>query len=155
MSQTKAQLIASTKRTKKYAGLINIGLTEDAALAQLGVGVAEDTRVADLVAAGFSQVEAEGIVGTTTDGAMSAVTTPASPLTNKDLGDALVAQHGLAFTRGRVYVTPSILEAAVRTLKGGGAEIVATSGVGRSVAVLVFKVEESGDVALQNLAKPV
>ena len=75
-------------------------------------------------------------------------------LTAKQVAEALVAQRGLAFTRGRVYTNGPIIEAQVRVLKTGTPEVVQTSGVGRIVAVLIYR-EDSGDVAVQNLAKPV
>lgn len=75
-------------------------------------------------------------------------------LTPKQAGEALVAQRGLSFTRGRVYSNSDIIEAQVRVLKTGKPEVVSTSGVGRIAAVLIYR-ETSGDVALQNLVKPV
>jgi hypothetical protein len=154
MSKSIAQLTAAAKRTKKYAALLGVGLTEDAALRQLGV-VAADTRVADLVAAGFTQADAEAAVALA-DGTTSTTPAPVAPVaeTSKSVGEALVAQRGLAFSSGRVYVNGGIIEAAARVLKTGAPEIATSSGVGRTKAVLVFR-EESGDVALQNLRQPV
>ena len=63
-----------------------------------------------------------------------------------------VSSQGFSFTRGRVYVTGTVIEAQARVLRTGKAEIVRTSGVGRTKAVLVTR-EESGDVALQNLTE--
>lgn len=66
--------------------------------------------------------------------------------------EALVAERGFQFTRGRVYVTPQIVEAAVRVLKTGRTEIATSSGNGRIEAVVVFATE-SGDAAVQNLVR--
>ena len=70
--------------------------------------------------------------------------------TSKERGDELVQAEGLTFARGRVYLTPDTIEAAVRVRKTGSPEIIRSSGVGRTAAVLLFR-EESGDVAAQNL----
>ncbi len=55
----------------------------------------------------------------------------AVPQTPKEVVDALIESRGLSFARGRVYVTPEIVEASVRVLKGGNPEIIRTSGNGR------------------------
>lgn len=66
--------------------------------------------------------------------------------------DALVEEHGLTFTKGRVYVTPDATEAIVRVRKTGSPEIIQSSGVGRTKALVLFRTD-SGDVAIQNLTK--
>lgn len=75
-----------------------------------------------------------------------------APLTEKDKADALVSERGFGYAKGRVYATPLLAEAIVRVHRGGKAEIVPSSGVGRTKAVLVYK-EDSGDVAMQNLTQ--
>lgn len=75
-------------------------------------------------------------------------------LSAKDRADALVASQGLAFTRGRVYTTPDIIEAQVRVLKTGRPEVVMASGNGHVTAVQVYRTD-SGDCCVQNLKKPV
>lgn len=76
----------------------------------------------------------------------------AKKLTAQETLEALVATRGFEFTRGRVYVTPAIVEACVRVLKTGRTEVATTSGKGRVDAVVVFATE-SGDVAVQNLVR--
>lgn len=85
--------------------------------------------------------------------AKSRVKAQAETLSDKDRAEALVAQQGMAFTRGRVYSTPAIVEAQVRVLKTGRPEVVPTSGVGHIAAVLLYR-ETSGDCVIQNLKKP-
>ena len=76
----------------------------------------------------------------------------AKKLTAQETLEAFVATRGFEFTRGRVYVTPQIVEACVRVLKTGRTEVATTSGKGRIDAVVVFATE-SGDVAVQNLVR--
>lgn len=61
-----------------------------------------------------------------------------------------VDEAGLAFTRGRVYVTKEIIEAQARTMRNGRSQIVKASGKGHISHVLIAK-EETGDVSVQNL----
>ena len=160
------------RATKQYKALMAIpGLTDERALEILGVTApAEpevDSRLAGLIAGGFTEEQATKILadqdgGTTTKAERKAakkakhetVAEPATELTDKQRAEALVAQQGLAFTKGRVYASPTLAEAIVRVHKGAGPEVIKASGVGRTAAVLVYR-EDSGDVALQNLAKPV
>lgn len=150
--------IAQVQQTKQYKALIAIGLNPDAALkaagTKLGVTFAApvDERLQTLIAGGFTEAEAReqlGLVDATTPAVKPE---PVKALTSKEQGDALVEAQGLAFTKGRVYVTPDINEAIVRVRKTGRPETVASSGVGRTKAVLIFR-EESGDVAVQNLTR--
>lgn len=139
--------IAGVRRSKKYQALIAVGLDDAAALRSLGVTPPVNGALAELLAAGFSEDEARQALARKTE------VTPApapAPLTVKEQGEALVTAQGLVFTRGRVYVTPDVIEAAVRVRKTGSPEVVRTSGVGRTKAVLVTK-EETGDVSIQNL----
>lgn len=157
--------IGGIKRSKKFQALVGNDFSEVEALAILGVTVQEPDpaaeKVAALVATGaFTEAEARKVVEaqffTPTATAKVDLTKPAkvvAPPTSKEQADALVAQRGLAHTKGRVYVTGTILEAAARVLKNGKPEVVASSGVGRTVAVVIFR-EDSGDVAIQNLYQP-
>lgn len=144
------------KSTKKFKALVAVLGSEEAALAAFERAeapvVALPSPVEQLVAAGFTPEEAERALANA--GAAVAPVEPAKPLTSKDRGEALVAERGLAFAKGRVYVGSAHAEAIVRVLRTGTPEIVQSSGVGRTVAVLVYK-EESGDAALQNLSNPV
>lgn len=150
---------AQIARTKKYQALIAVGLSpEDAAKRYREVveGIAPEPTIdpiAELVAAGFTEEDARKIVSAGAVAEPEATVTAPVKKTSQELGEALVEQHGLAFTKGRVYVTPDIIEAAVRVRKTASPEVVTSSGVGRTAAVLVFKTD-GGDVAIQNLAKP-
>lgn len=104
-----------------------------------------DTRAAQLRAAGFTAEQVELAL------AEEAVEVEVPP-TNKEIAEALVTDRGFTWAKGRVYAGPLLAEAIVRCHRGGKAEIVPSSGVGRTKGVLVYK-EESGDVALQNLTK--
>lgn len=142
------------KRSKKFKTLVAILGSEEAAVVaytqaeQVAEPVVETVDpVAQLVAAGYTQEQAEKALA-------SAQQVQVAPLTSKERGEALVAERGLTFTKGRVYGTPTLAEAIVRVHRTGTPEVVQSSGVGRTAGVLVYK-EESGDVALQNLSKPV
>lgn len=50
-----------------------------------------------------------------------------------------------------MYLTLDTIEAAVRVRKTGSPELIRSSGVGHTKAVLLYR-EDSGDVAAQNLA---
>lgn len=175
MSQ--AQKIAGARRSKKYKALIEtLKLSDPAALAVLGYTVepAEpevDPRVTRLIETGaFSLAEAEEAVRASetapeeapTDEPAEADEAPAEPeqatsggdveLTSEQVGNGLVEAQGLTFTKGRVYLTADAVEAMVRVRKTGSPEIIQSSGVGRTKAVLFFRMD-SGDVAAQNLTK--
>jgi len=164
--------ITRPRSTKKYKALIAAGLSDSDALLTMGVSEAPvvtevDNRVATLVSGGFTQEQAEQIVRDQDAGAKPAkkgkkgkkakaakVTAPAE-LTAKERAEALVAEKGLTFTRGRIYSPADRLaEAIVRVAKTNSPEIVTSSGVGHVAALLVYR-EDSGDVAVQNLKKPV
>ena len=150
---------AQIARTKKYQALIAVGLSPEAAAKKYrevveGLApVAAPDPVQQLIDAGFDEAEARAIVnaGATPEPEAKVVLVKQ---TSQEIGEALVEKAGLAFTKGRVYVTPDIIEACVRVRKTASPEVVTSSGVGRTAAVLIFKTE-GGDVALQNLAKPV
>ena len=152
MSQ--ARKIAGVRRSNKYIALVEqLGLTDTAALAVLGhtVEPKADPRLAELVEAGFTPEEAaELLEDTDTEPDTEPEPEPEPELTSKERADALVAEHDLTFTRGRVYLSRDAIEAQVRVFKTGTPEIVATSGVGRAKAV-VFYLSESGDLAAQHL----
>jgi hypothetical protein len=163
------------RATKKYKALIAAEFSDGEALnflASQGVDVShvqpKDDATNDaldaLVKAGFTPEQAEqlnasqpakkGKKDKKRKKAKAAKAPAPEALTAKQEGEALVAQRGFSFSRGRVYSTMETIEAQVRVLKTGKPEVVSTSGVGRVVAVLIYR-EESGDVAVQNLAKPV
>lgn len=148
---TSAQ-VGGLKRTKKYQALKNLGWSDAQVLSYLQPVVSNP--VADLIAAGIPADEAARIVGGQFATPTAVAETVKVALTSKEQADALVAQHGFTHTKGRVYATGSILEAAARVLKGGKPEVVTSSGVGRTKAVVIFR-ESSGDVAIQNLTDPV
>jgi hypothetical protein len=140
-----------TRSTKKYKALVAAGLDDATALKILGEPVApQPNPLAQLLAAGFDEAEAAAILSQHQG---EATEPPAPVLTRKQAAEALVAEQGLTFTKGRVYVTADIIEAAVRVRKTGSPEVVRSSGVGRTAAVLIAK-EDSGDVSIQNLARP-
>ena len=102
-----------------------------------------DARVQPLLDAGFTPEQVEAALA---EGELEVEVPP----TEKDKAEALVAERGFTYTKGRVYCTPLLADAIKRVHGGKDAEIVPSSGVGRTKAVLVYR-EESGDVALQNL----
>jgi len=176
---TIAQQIAGARRSKKYKALVAppLNLDDVAALAILGFAVEAvpepapepqvDPRVARLVDSGaFTQEEAQEAVaamdGTPTDQPTQEPESeaPAEEPSGGDVEAApagpvheeLVEAHGLTFTKGRVYLTADAAEAIVRVRKTGSPEILQSSGVGRTKAVVLFRTD-SGDVACQNLSK--
>jgi len=145
--------VKNIKRTKKFQALLAKLGDEDRAMAAYTAAfgdpepqISDDVR--ELMEEGFTQAQAEAALA-----APANKVATVTPLSSKERGEALVAERGLAFTKGRVYVTGSHAEAIVRVLKTARPEIVTSSGVGRTKAVLVYR-EGSGDVALQNLAQP-
>lgn len=156
-TRTDAQQIADAKRTKKYAALITTaGLSEERALSVLlGKEVAYPMadRIAALVEAGFDEAEARALLAENHDDHDEPASSPKTE-SEVSLTEALVAQHGLTFTKGRVYGGVALAEAIVRVSKTGSPEVIASSGVGRTAALLVNR-EASGDVSIQNLRRPV
>ena len=155
------------RATKKFKALIAAGLSESDALTVMGADDSatqvEPDAKAQLIDAGFTEEQATKILADRDKGKgkkkgkkAKAKQVEAAPeaLTPKQEAEALVASKGLTFTRGRVYGGAALAEALVRVMKTGTAEVVTSSGVGRVSAVLVYR-ETSGDVACQNLAKPV
>lgn len=158
------------RATKAFKALIAAGFDDAEALNVLGVQAEPevDPRIATLVAGGFTAEQAEAIIagkdgakggnkgkGKKGKKAKAEPEAEAAPeLTNKQIAEALVASQGLAFTRGRVYGGVNLAEAIVTVHRTGEPTIVPASGAGRVAAVLVYR-EASGDVAQQNLMKPV
>lgn len=105
------------------------------------------SELQQLLDAGFTQEQAEAALAETVAPVVSLVKETAKERLERQVADA-----GLSFTRGRVYVTKSIIEAVARTLRNGKAQIVEASGNGHVSHVLVAK-EESGDVSIQNLQR--
>lgn len=106
------------------------------------------SELQQLLDAGFTQEQAEKALAAD----VKAEAAPVVPIaeTTKEKLARQVDEAGLSFTRGRVYVTKSVIEAVARTLRNGKAQIVEASGNGHVSHILVAK-EESGDVSLQNL----
>lgn len=146
---------AQVKNDPQFKALASV-LGSDAkaleAFNRVNEGTTEDPRIQELVDAGFSRDKAVAAL-TADEPAEVKVEAPKAPKTAKEKADALVEKKGLAYAKGRVYTTTDIIEAQVRVMRSGKAEIVQSSGVGRTKAVLVTR-EESGDVALQNLTTP-
>ena len=145
------------KSTTEYKNLLAVLKDDDKALAAYHRLHPEakpepkgDDPVAQLMAHGFTEEQAR--LSLATDAAEKVESAP-KPLTSKERGEALVAERGLTFTKGRVYGGGALAEAIVRVGRTGKPEVVQSSGVGHTVGQLVYK-EESGDVAIQNLAKP-
>lgn len=146
-----ARTNASIKQTSEFKALVTVFGNEDEALArykavfgEVAEPVAAPSALDNLIAAGFTKEQAEKAL------ADKAAPAPAAPATSKEKGEALVTEKGYTFAKGRVYGAVTLAEAIVRVFKTGTPEIVTSSGVGRTKAVLVYK-EESGDVAQQNL----
>lgn len=150
--------IAGIRRSNAYKALIAEGKSPAKALKRLTRDQTPKAdpnaaKIAALVATGeFTQAEAVQIVAA--QHFTPTAVAKATKETSSDTADRLVAEAGLAHARGRVYVSPTIIEATVRVSKGGSPEVVATSGVGRTTHVVVFRTE-GGDVALQNCYRPV
>jgi hypothetical protein len=104
-----------------------------------------DPRIQKLLDVGLTQEQAEAALADVEEAVEA-------PVTEKEKAEALVTERGFTYAKGRVYATPLLAEAIVRVHRGGKAEIVPSSGVGRTKGVLVYK-EDSGDVALQNLTR--
>jgi hypothetical protein len=105
-----------------------------------------DPRVAELMAAGFTEDEAKA--------ALTEAPAEVEAKVEVDPADALREKKGYAFAKGRVYSTSALIEAQARVLRSGKPEIVVgrlTAGE-KQRAVLVSKLE-SGDLSLQNLIK--
>jgi len=121
-------------------------------MARIASKIKQDPQFQALVAALGSEEQAklafDGIRQASAEPKLAVVT----PLSSKQRAEALVEKQGFEYAKGRVYAGPVLAEAIVRVHKTGKPEIVASSGVGRTKAVLVYK-EDSGDVALQNLTR--
>lgn len=132
-------MATNIKRTKKYKALLAVGLTDEKA--QGVMNPASTSPLDILLEGGWNEDEARAILA-------GGTVEPDEPL---DPAEALVESSPYSYTKGRVYVTTSIIEACVRVIKTGKPEIVKTSGNGRTKAVLI-KREDSGDASIQNLA---
>lgn len=164
-AQTPATALGRVRSTKKYKALIALGMDDERALVQLGHVAAApvDPRLANLVAGGFSEEEAAQVLASldAEKGAPAPVLAlvpapapePVKPPTAAEVADALVAGRGFVHTTGRVYSNAAIIEAQARVLKTGTPEVVASSGTGRTKAVVIFRMD-NGDVAVQNLKAP-
>ena len=152
-------MATQVKNTQQYAAILAALGTEDKALnAYFDIHPDErpaettevDANVQLLVNSGLSVEQARQVLSAQVEAA------PEEPktLTPEEVGEALVAQHGYTFAKGRVYGGTALAEAIVRVTRTGSPEIVQSSGVGRTKALLVTR-KESGDVAIQNLTKPV
>jgi hypothetical protein len=133
-------MATNVKATKKYKALIAVGLSPEQAMKALSPEPVKDDPRAQLIAAGFTPEQADGILGASGDTADEV-----------SEADALVEASPYKFAKGRVYVNSSIVEGVVRAIKTGKPEIVTTSGTGRTKAVLLVR-QDSGDVSIQNLA---
>jgi hypothetical protein len=160
----KEATMSRIRSTKKYRALVAIGMSDEQAVKALTPVVIEPEPLPEfpayelLVKSGqFSPEEATALLASlSTDEPVHPAPAPTPVpviLTSKEKGEALVANAGFTFTRGRVYGTGTLLEAAARVLKTGTPEIVASSGAGHVAAVLVYR-EDSGDFAFQNLSTP-
>lgn len=142
-----------TTTQTQYAALVAALGTEERAQAALKVlhpaAPAIDPRIQALMDAGFSAEDAARALAT--PAAPAAPVAPPAPKTSKEVATALYEAQGFTPVRGRLYAGPELAEAIVRVYKTGKPEIVASSGVGRTKAIVAYK-EASGDVALQNLA---
>lgn len=151
-----ARIAAKIKQDPKFQALLGaLGSEEKAKIAfdRLQPAAPEvDPRMQTLLDAGLTPEQAEQAL--TEDEAPAEPTKLAqvTPLSSKERAEALVADKGYEYTKGRVYGGPSLAESIVRVHKTGKPEIVSSSGVGRTKGVLVYK-EDSGDVALQNLTQ--
>lgn len=136
---------SNVTRTKDYKSLIALGLDKDQALALLAKREAKkveptpEDAVALLAKLGLTVEDVAGVVNAKSE-----------DFEEKDATEVMVEKAGLMFARGRVYLTPTNLEAIARVLKTGTPEIAKTSGKGRTTAVLI-KREASGDASVQNL----
>jgi hypothetical protein len=149
-----ARIAAKIKQDPQFKALVAaLGSEEKAKVAfdRLRPATPEvDPRMQTLLDAGFTEDEAKKALEEEATPAEPAKLAPVTPLSSKERAEALVSDKGFEYTKGRVYGGPSLAEAIVRVHRTGTPQIVTSSGVGRTKAVLVYK-EDSGDVALQNL----
>lgn len=148
-----ARIASKIKQDPQFQALVaTLGSEEKAKVAydRLRPAAPEvDPRVQQLVAAGFSVDEANQALAEAPEPVEAPKPKPA-PKSSKERAEELVEKRGFTYAKGRVYGGPTLAEAIVRAYKTGKPEIVASSGVGRTKAVLVYR-EDSGDVAQQNL----
>lgn len=113
---------------------------------------AVDPEIQKLVDAGFTKAEAVEFIAEAKGD--PAPVEAEKPLTSQEQGMIFAAQQGFTPTRGRVYSNTALIEAQVRVLKSGKAEVVRLSGERHIKAVLVFRVDDGFTVACQNLSEP-
>lgn len=152
MAKTKSKTVVPEhiKSDPRFTALVAALKSDAKALAAFErVNPTEDPRIQELVDAGFTRDQA--VAALSDDAPTEAPKVEAVPDPKpEDVKAEFVASQGFAFARGRVYSTKALIEAQARVMRSGKAEVVASSGVGRTKAVLVSK-EASGDLALQNL----
>lgn len=142
---TNVKTTTRVRSTKAYKDLLAAGLSDKKALKALG-----RTDVTPLAKGTKTKARVAVELPLGKKGGKKAKATKAEPEAKPSKEERLVAKAGKAFTRGRTYSNPAIIEAQVRVHKTGKPEVVPTSGVGRISAVLITRTE-SGDVAVQNL----
>ena len=147
-----ARTNASLKKNPQFQALVAVLGSEEKAREAFDriTKPAVDSRVQELMAAGFSEEEAKAALADEAPKPKAEAKPVAK--TSKERAEELVADKGYDFTKGRVYGGVTLAEAIARVFRSGKPEIVQSSGIGRTKGVLVYK-EESGDVALQNLTK--
>lgn len=154
-----ARTVASLRKNKQFQTLVAVlGDEESAKIAFDKVHPeaapvkkakkAKKSAEDELVAAGFTPEQAKQALADEPEDDLP----PAAALTDKERGAALVEEKGYGYAKGRVYGNPALAEAIVRVHRSGGAEIVQSSGAGRTAAMLVYR-EETGDIAIQNLIR--
>lgn len=144
------------RATKKFKALVAALGSEEAAVTAWNarypdnaIGKTKEALPEDvqtLVDAGFAEDEARELVA-------QKASEPV-PLTSLEQAEALVAKAGLIHVRGRVYSSTETIEAQVRVLKTGKAEVVRTTGDHRIKAVAIWRTDEGDSVAVQNLGEP-
>lgn len=162
MSTTTPRTPVRIRATKGYKNLVGRGYSDEQAIALLAqvhgteaapAQPAEDPRITAFVAAhGVTREQAASILGAAevASGAAAPVVAQPKPLTSAERADALVAQHGYGYGKGRVYLTSAVVEGFARVQRTGTPEIVVLGTEGRTVAVSLFRTDK-GSVACQNL----
>lgn len=155
---TTTNLPRGATSTKKFKALLALGMDKDQAAKvyqQTVLGIAaepveanEPGPIAQLVAAGFTQDEAEHMLA-------EGQSPEPQPVVAAGLDPiaALIAKHGFDFAKGRVYLGADAIEAAVRVRRTGTPELIASArATTRPRAVVVYQ-GENGEVIVQNLIR--
>lgn len=151
---------SNPRDSKKFKALVALVSDEDRAViawnsAHPDNPIPTDTEVeepsaevAKLMKAGFKREEAEAALAS----AANTDTSQAQPekQTSAEQGEVLAAKAGLVPVRGRVYSHPALIEAQARVLKTGTPELVQQPGEHHTKAVLVYRLDDSKSLALQN-----